>query len=1043
MAEQTFKSPGFFEREIEIINKPISLTRSTPVGVIGTSKRGPAFVPLTVNSLREYNRIFGELDRDRVAGHAVSEFFRNNGKSLTFCKVLGAGLKNEANAGFKLISSSSAAIENSRPLGASHFISARHTVADTEFIGLGMFNDNDTYTLDFDTDQDINDGTDGTDHSVDLIRAMIFAEKNTSIKIRAISETSSEEDADDIATCADAAFTIVIHDHVNSTKEYQNVSLNPNSSNYISKVLNTDPFKFNEKKYVLYSHFPVDNTIAEVKNNIVAVCRGRNDASNTYLDEYGNFNSRFRAPKTTNFISQPFGQTEYDLFYIESLDDGTFASDKYKISISNLRASTDPLYNYGTFDVVVRDLKDTDSSQIVLETYTQCSLDPDAENFVGKVIGDQKIEYYFDSSDESERRLVRTGKFENMSSRIRVVITDEVLNKQVPDRALPFGFRGIPALLFNNLGADSGTADLFITGSFNVSNSNDGKLLSGSLPPLPYRFKVTKGSIKSNTSYNQTFLGEASDSEGVDFGLHWGLMTTRIDDLDNTNSGRLFNEICLNYGKFHGKESKEVISNSSLADSYNNNKFSLAKVALSGSDLSQVTGNINDVFKNAAYVRNADPGSARYEPQTSLIVMSESRDPFSDEETTGDPNAKRVSLAKLLSEDIVKFNKYSSMAKFTAPLYGGFDGLNILDRDSFYMTDKSSSTNSSTGLARSGGFESGLRLTKVDTADVKAAQNDSGLMQGAEDNNNIIASYKTAIRIMTDELLVTHNVLTVPGIRDNFITDFVVDRVQNEYKKALYLMDIEYYDKDSTRIYVSSNGINSSNPDVDNTISYFSSREVNSSYVATYFPDVLVQDSSDDNAAAIGSRRSIRVPSSIIALGALAKTDSISQPWFAPAGFSRGTLETITSTDVRLSAEDRDNLYESKINPIANFPNKQFVIFGQKTTQLIRSSLDRVNVRRLVLEVKRRIELIAQGLLFEQNNLETRTLFINSSTRALSDIQINQGIEDFRVVMDETNNSQNDIDNNQLNGQVIIVPTRAIEFISIDFVITNAGVEFP
>ena len=287
---------------------------------------------------------------------------------------------------------------------------------------------------------------------------------------------------------------------------------------------------------------------------------------------------------------------------------------------------------------------------------------------------------------------------------------------------------------------------------------------------------------------------------------------------------------------------------------------------------------------------------------------------MSDEASGGNAEI-RPSLSKLLAEDITKFNKYNIMAKFTVPFYGGFDGLNIFDRDSFYMTDKSSSTVTG-GLAHVNGFECGLRLTKKDTADTKAAQNAGELMQGAEDNNNIVNSYKTAIRIMTDELLVTHNVLVIPGIRDKFITDFAVDRVKNDYKKALYLMDIEYYDKDSIRVYVSSNGINSSNPDVDNTISSFSVREVNSSYVASYFPDVLVQDSSDTNIAAI---RSIRVPSSIIALGALAKTDNVSQPWFAPAGFSRGTLDTITSTDVRLTAEDRDNLYEARINAIIKF----------------------------------------------------------------------------------------------------------------------------
>ena len=347
------------------------------------------------------------------------------------------------------------------------------------------------------------------------------------------------------------------------------------------------------------------------------------------------------------------------------------------------------------------------------------------------------------------------------------------------------------------------------------------------------------------------------------------------------------------------------------------------------------------------------------------------------------------------------------------------------------MTDRSASTEPG-GKAGDGGFTSGLSGTSDAT----------GFMQGTEDNNNIVASFKNAIRIMTDDMVVNHNILVIPNIRDSFVTDFAKRKVE-DYGKAIYLMDIPQYTADSVRIFVDSRGIESGRPDVDTTSSLFDIREVNSSYSAVYFPDVKVLDSGDDDEAAVNSRRTIKVPPSVIALGALAKTDDETQPWFAPAGFSRGALNTISSIDVRLNAEDRDTLYEARINPIANFPNKQFVIFGQKTTQLARTALDRVNVRRLVLEVKRRIELIAQGLLFEQNNSRTRSSFVESSTAQLASIQINQGIEDFRVIMDDSNNTAEDVDNNRLNGKIIIVPTRAVEFIAIDFVITNSGVEFP
>jgi hypothetical protein len=361
-----------------------------------------------------------------------------------------------------------------------------------------------------------------------------------------------------------------------------------------------------------------------------------------------------------------------------------------------------------------------------------------------------------------------------------------------------------------------------------------------------------------------------------------------------------------------------------------------------------------------------------------------------------------------------------------------------MDKDSYYFTDRASSIETNGGKAQSGGYASGLSQTNDATT----------RMQGDELENNIVASYMNAIRVMSDEMVVDHNVLVIPGIRDEIITDFAARRTR-DYGKAIYLMDIPHYTPSSNRLFTDADGLvrfvdsnvdKKGRADVDQTSSKFDLREVNSSYVATYFPDVVIEDSGDDENAALTNRRLVRVPSSV---GALARTDAVSQPWFAPAGFSRGALESVSSIDVRLNAADRDTLYESRINPIANFPNNQFVIFGQKTTQIQATALDRVNVRRLMIAIKRRIQKIAQGLLFAQNDAQTRANFVARASQQLAQIQINQGIEDFRVIMDDTNNTDEDVDNNRLNGKIIVVPTRAVEFIAMDFIITNSGVEFP
>ena len=1065
MAEQTFKSPGFFEREIEIISRPLFRNTATPAGLIGTSERGPAFVPTTVSSREEFIRIFGAPHRSRIATHAMAEFFRNNGKALTFCRTLGSGDQSGNKAGFKLTPRA----EGSKQKGAVHFIAATHVVSDAEFIGLGVFNDNDSHTTNMDADQDLNDADAAADSAatrVELIRAAIFAHKDCTVKVKAVSEHNTEdassntsEDTNDSASAdSNGEFIIVIHNHESDTKKYYKISLNPDSENYISKVLNTDSFSFEEKNHYLYAHFPVDVAVASLTSGKhVSVLHG--DTAGSYNEKYGEFDTPFKSPRTPLFISQPFGKKEYNLFHFESIDDGEYANFKYKVSISNIQASTDPTNNYGTFTVAIRDLKDNDDAPVVFETFNRCSLDPNALNFIGRVIGDQKLFYDYTASSEDERRLVREGSFKNVSQKVRVVVHEDVLKGEVPDTALPFGYRGVPALLGNSAGTD-GTSTKFLVG---IAGGDDqiaaGANLNRSvLPPLPYRFKVTKGTIKTGTSFSQTFLGEASPSESVNLNYHWGLMSTRVTDILDANKGTDFNEILLNYGKFLGK-SKDVVADDrfstteeeaadarALMDSHNNNKFSLSKVALKTPvvngiaqvNVASISGTINDVFKDAVYVRNADPSSDKYDSALHLVIMNKTNDPFSEENAVGELQAKRMSLAKILAEDKVKFNKYSLMAKFTAPFYGGFDGLNILDRDSYFMTDKSASIEDE-GKASDQGFSSGLLNTVVGGGE---AANKDSLMQGYNEGNNIVASYRNAIRVMTDDLVVNHNILAIPDIKDPFTTDHVKLSVE-EYGKALYLMDIPQYTLEGDRIFVDAYGKASGRADVDVTSSSFDAREVNSSYVATYFPDVRVLDSGDDDEAAVSSRRSLRVPPSVVALGALAKTDDETQPWFAPAGFSRGALNTISSIDVRLNAEDRDTLYEARINPIANFPNKQFVIFGQKTSQLARTALDRVNVRRLVLEVKRRIEIIAQSLLFEQNTSSTRATFVQDASLQLAGIQVNQGIEDFRVIMDETNNSSDDVDNNRLNGKIIIVPTRAVEFIAIDFVITNSGVEFP
>jgi len=177
--------------------------------------------------------------------------------------------------------------------------------------------------------------------------------------------------------------------------------------------------------------------------------------------------------------------------------------------------------------------------------------------------------------------------------------------------------------------------------------------------------------------------------------------------------------------------------------------------------------------------------------------------------------------------------------------------------------------------------------------------------------------------------------------------------------------------------------------------------------------------------------------------GVYAFTDQVSEAWFAPAGINRGGLNIVRQTEKKLTQGNKDTLYQNKVNPLATFPGRGVVVYGQKTLQTQASALDRVNVRRLLIELKSFISQVAETLVFEQNTTATRNQFLASVNPYLESVQQRQGLYAFRVVMDDSNNGPDVIDRNQLNGAIYLQPTKTAEFIYLDFNILPTGVEFP
>ena len=188
--------------------------------------------------------------------------------------------------------------------------------------------------------------------------------------------------------------------------------------------------------------------------------------------------------------------------------------------------------------------------------------------------------------------------------------------------------------------------------------------------------------------------------------------------------------------------------------------------------------------------------------------------------------------------------------------------------------------------------------------------------------------------------------------------------------------------------------------------------------------------------------KNVWVPASTVIPGIYAFTDETSAPWYAPAGLVRGGVTGVLQAEKKLTRADRDSLYNGKVNPIATFPGTGIAVFGQKTLQTKASALDRVNVRRLLIELKKFIGDQSKGLVFEQNTIATRNSFLAAVNPYLDSVVQRNGLYAYRVVMDETNNPADVVDRNQLVGQIYIQPAKTAEFIVLDFVVEPTGATF-
>ena len=287
------------------------------------------------------------------------------------------------------------------------------------------------------------------------------------------------------------------------------------------------------------------------------------------------------------------------------------------------------------------------------------------------------------------------------------------------------------------------------------------------------------------------------------------------------------------------------------------------------------------------------------------------------------------------------------------------------------------------------------------------------------DTQGLVASdYDVAFSLLANKDEYKFNIITAPGLIQSMHTSTLNTLISNTENRGdnIAVLDLEGYGSSVSAITTTANSLDTS-------------------YAASYWPWCMTTDPD--------TGRQVWVPASVMIPGVYANNDKTAEAWFAPAGINRGGLGNVTQAERKLSQSNRDALYQNKVNPIATFPGRGVVVFGQKTLQQQASALDRVNVRRLLIALKTYISGVSDNLVFEQNTTATRNVFLSQVNPYLESVQQRQGLYAFKVVMDDSNNGPDVIDKNELKGAIYVQPTKTAEFIYLDFNILPTGAEFP
>lgn len=1002
MAELTFKSAGVSTREIDLTGPTANEPKGTPAGVISPTLKGPAFVPITVPTDQDYAVIFGNPATNYKLGPLSAIEWLNTQQALTQIRLLGVGdasQRTSAGNNTGKVTSAGFVVGDYQPqnsvsgaLGSNPYatnLSTGATGSNGRAYLLGCVMSQSTNSTFF-TDAGLSAA--GTP----IVRGLVMAASGVILRL-SNSYTASAAPSSAVAADFSAGniqgsltgstrltgglqeFVMLLNGHKGTDSQYPNVltaSFDPTAPNYFANIFNRDPLKMEQAGHFLYTHHDIHSAVAVPTGSSVVIVSSGSAGSGN-----GYENIAFLMTGSQGYNSGSTTAPNFENF-----------EDRFRTPVTPWIVSQNfggrPLNLFKVWALSDGEYAN-DKIKISIENISPSNSDVSQFGTFDLVVRD------FNDTDAKKVVLEQwRGLTLNPES-------DKYIAKVIGDLKVFYNF-------------DTGTSaqKLEVTGQYrNMSRyirvEMSDAVTAGAVAEssLPFGFRGPQHLVTSGTAPTPSFSDSnyytvanllqrmvqppvpmrlslqkgTGTAATADKSLYWGVQFEFVTSAAEPNYSTAPNRSLSSYTKYF--------------PNFHTDWMNVVAFDNEGDADTTANGIIDaDRFNNNLFT--LEKIQVKYNSTTLLPDLANLKD--WRYVRSGSIATDTVNLTRGLTMSDLLDPSVRSVAKFTTYLQGGFDGVRAFNSDTRYMTNN---------------------------AVVEEMNNSNrGFSSGPT-----VKSYLKGIDIIKDTTEVDIQLLAIPGMRHRFVTDTAATAIETDRFDAVYIMDIEERDVGNQVVSGSSQNVS-----VRNTSNDFRSRGLNTSYTAAYFPDVVIRDKFNNTVE--------RVAPSVAVLGAFGKNDAIGYSWFAPAGFNRASLDSVQETAIQVSRANLDDLYSVRINPIATFSGKSPSVWGQKTLLAGESSLESINVRRLLLSLRREVKKVGHLIQFEPNLQATLDRFQSLVNPILKRVQSKGGISNYKVKIDTSTTTEADIANGIIKGEIYIVPTKAVEFISIDFVVQNTAV---